>query len=79
MDSNQIVPEAVIRNIIDDIFVNEVDHRPDLMYVEYETVQAIVRLTIQRLEKLEIFDKEKIENLKIEIFVPVPKKDEEVD
>ena len=79
MDSNQIVPEAVIRNIIDDIFVNEVDHRPDLMYVEYETVQAIVRLTIQRLEKLEIFDKEKIENLKIEIFVPVPEDKKEVD
>ncbi|AGB04074.1 hypothetical protein AciM339_0209 [Aciduliprofundum sp. MAR08-339] len=54
------VPEGIVQRIIDDIFVNEVDHRPDLMYVEYETVHTIVRLTILRLERLGVFDRAKL-------------------
>ena len=70
------LPDAVVQNIADDIFVTEVDHRPDLMFVDYETVQAIARLTILRLERLGVFDEEAVENLKIEYFVPVPKSGE---
>ena len=66
------LPDVLVREIIEDIYVKEVDHRPDLMYVEYETVEAIVRLTVERLEKLGVFDKEAVANLKIEIHVPVP-------
>lgn len=73
----QIVPEAIVQDIIEDIFTNEVDHRPDLMYVDWETVHAIVRLTILRLERLGVFDEEKLENIEIETYVPVPEEGEE--
>ncbi len=61
----QIFPEPLIQEIIDTIFVEEAPHRPDLMYLEYEEIEAIVRLTILQLEKWALFDEEKLENLDI--------------
>ena len=66
-------PEVLIQEITDRIFVDEAPHRPELMYLEQEEIEAIVRLTIHQLENWDVFDREKLENLKIEIYVPVPR------
>ena len=69
---SQIFPEVLTQEIVDRIFVDEAPHRPDLMFLEREEIEAIVRLAILQLEKWALFDEEKLKNLEIEIYVPVP-------
>ena len=77
MPDPQLFPDILTQEIVDRIFALEAPHRPDLMFLEYEEIEAVVRLTILQLEKWQVFDEEKLENMQIEIFVPVPKEGEE--
>ncbi len=77
MTEKVIFPEPLLQEIVDRIFVDEAPHRPELMYTEREEIEAIVRLAILQIENWDLFDKEKLENLKIEIYVPVPNEDKE--
>lgn len=77
MTEKVIFPEPLLQEIVDRIFVDEAPHRPELMYTEREEIESIVRLTILQIENWDLFDKEKLENLKIEIYVPVPNEDKE--
>jgi len=70
-------PDVLLQEIVDRIFVDEAPHRPDIMFTEREEIETIVRLTILQLENWDLFDKDKLENLKIEIYVPVPKEESE--
>ena len=76
MTEKVIFPEPLLQEIVDRIFVDEAPHRPELMYTEREEIESIVRLTILQIENWDLFDKEKLENLKIEIYVPVPEESE---
>ena len=58
------LPDELVQSIIDNICV-EALHRPDLMYTEREEIEAVVRLTILKLERLGVFDEEKLKNLEI--------------
>ena len=72
MPEPQHFPDILMREVLDRIFV-EASHRPDIMFLERDEIEAVVRLTLLQLEKWRVFDEERLKNLQIEIFVPVPK------
>ena len=72
MTEDFVFPEVLLQEIVDRICA-EALHRPELMYTEREEIESVVRLTILQLEDWGVLDEEKLKNMKIEIFVPVPK------